>query len=226
MHSSISMFEFRIYNNMLKHYSSEIEFRQKLISALLSASYTLSKGNFKWTAAAFIAQDRAFGEVYSCRLTNLGGGTATLRLLSATSMPFWAQATNRNAMKNCWGEQKHSMWHKPSDHTHLMHINKQIHYDVTPQGICTCLLREPLRSESAKSQIYGDTDSVHIYYNQHKKQRQQRGVASVIMEVFSFFLFTFPRTRSAKPDLFRNRAASAAATRPLLVGSTYTQTHA
>lgn len=31
---------------------------------------------------------------------------------------------------------------------------------------------------------------------------------------------TFPRTRSAKPDLFRNRAASPAATRPLPVGST------
>lgn len=37
-------------------------------------------------------------------------------------------------------------------------------------------------------------------------------------------LLTFPRTKSAKPDLFRNKAASAAATRPLPVGSTYTQT--
>lgn len=53
-------------------------------------------------------------------LTNLGGGTATLRLLSATSRPFWAQATSRNAMKNCCGDQRCRVWCHFCDHMHLV----------------------------------------------------------------------------------------------------------
>lgn len=67
--------------------------------------YCIFRANIKIVAAAFIALTVCV-EMQTSRLTNLGGGTATLRLLSATSRPFWAQATNRNAMKNCWGEQR------------------------------------------------------------------------------------------------------------------------
>ena len=129
-------------------------------------------------AAAFKTQKEP-AEVLSWRLTNLGGGTATLRLFSATSRPFWAQATNRKAMKNCWREKKHIMWHISCDHKHLMLKNKH------GSPAFTCLLREPLRSESAKSHIYGDKHSLDVY--QHNQRGQKKCNTNALISVFTHF---------------------------------------
>ncbi len=57
----------------------------------------------------------------------------------------------------------------------------------TLQCIYTCLLREPLRSESAKSQIYEDTRSLRINYHKYNQQTQQRSHAAALIWLFAHF---------------------------------------